>query len=297
MNSKTNVRERIKHISHIALTLLLSLAAILVVYQFVLLPLAEAAPTTDAGRGSDVLSQLGPRTAVTLILAMIVLVGLVFALFISFGRRLQMRSFLGPLVADAVDRSEIARQEARLREDLKSGKIAPKLEPGSEGFNRRYGIPLNEPIPPLRPGVEMDETGRNPRIVGYADGWGNQLPGGTMNPFSGFDNDRPTGSFKPDDGEHLYAFAAKLRTQIPNWTPERLVAEREASRPEDDQPERKKAEMALTAIAIKNEIDRRFLFGYQQEQINAFNKNRSDITASERKRTEDLLPTIDVSSF
>lgn len=49
--------------------------------------------------------------------------------------------------------------------------------------------------------------------------------------------------------------------------------------------------------SIRREIEDRFERGYQQEQLNAFYKERAKLTQEERDRAVQLLPTMDVSSF
>ena len=292
---KKDKKTWLKYLVHVVTGILLSLIAILLVSEFLKLPVALAAPNSDPTQ-ANVLSQLGPRTAVALIFAMVVLVGIVFWLFIFFGRRLQMRGFLGPLVADAIARSEIARREARLLEDLRSGKIAAELTPGSEKFNERYGIPQNEPVPPLTPGIDIDESGHISGSLRPGDGWGNTLPGlrGSLNPF---DNGGPGESRKPSGNQDWYQFAHNLVRDIGNWTTERLVTERNACQPDESEADAKVNQKIFISGAIKSEINRRFWIGYQQEQKNNFYKQLAEITNTERTRTRELLPSVDVSSF
>src|SRR5262245_31394560 len=241
--------------------------------MLILIPLAPpglAAVEVGKDADVDVLTKLGPRTATWLIVAMIALMALVFWLVIQFGRRLSMTGYLGPLAKDAIARAAIARQEDGLREDLRLGKIKPELEPVDREFKDRYRIPHERNPPNLIPGVTIDEDGR---ILGYQDGMGGLgRRGGTP----------PPGSHKPWDD--LWP------DEIRDWTAERLTSERKAIAHDD----KLKAD---GLNSIQGEIYERFSQGYQREQLNAYYKARGKITDAERDRAENLLPTMDVSSF
>ena len=106
-------------------SIVLVILLVYVVYKVVILPAPEQVQKIQPGTNADVLEKLGPRTAVALIFAMIALMALVFWLFITFGRRLSMRGYLGPLARDAIARAEISRLEDSLREDLRYANSLP----------------------------------------------------------------------------------------------------------------------------------------------------------------------------
>ena len=281
MNNHKKAWEVFLVIASIVLVILL----VYVVYKVVILPAPEQVQKIQPGTNADVLEKLGPRTAVALIFAMIALMALVFWLFITFGRRLSMRGYLGPLARDAIARAEIARQEDSLREDLRYGKIPLELKPGSNEFTERYRIPQGDNPPNLTPGITIDEAGR---ILEYSDSWGTGTggPGGNRRP----------GGYDPYDGEKR--ILSRFRPEeLQSWTADRLKTEREASKPEEADDDTKKKQKADTMNLIQEEIIRRFRQGYRQEQMNAFYERRGKITADERDRAEKLLPTMDVSSF
>ena len=70
---------------------------LVVVVLFVILAVLHAPATTpESGGDMNVLDKLGPRTAVALVFAMILLLAWFFWLVIQFGRRLSERGYLGP---------------------------------------------------------------------------------------------------------------------------------------------------------------------------------------------------------
>jgi PASTA domain len=261
-----------------------------IVYLFFMLwtlPAFAAEPQTavptpqTAISNPNVLETLGSRYAVALLVVMIVLMGFVFYLFVDLGRRIQARGYLGPLAIDAIARAEIARREDKLREDLRSGKIAAELEPASAVFKERYQIPSEEKPPPyLTPGLTIDEGGR---ILGYGDGWGSRT-GGALDGSGWSANTLPGLSpLWPDN--------------IQDWTAERLVSERNLIQPDSNDDTNAMDVKSRKLFSIRREIESRFVRGYQREQLNEFYKERTKLTDDERKRAVDLLPSMDVSSF
>jgi len=277
MKYKEKAWEILLYVSCIAMVI----ALFGVVYRFVVLPAPPEVTAIKLGEDADVLTKLGPRTAVALIVTMTVLLALVFWLFINFGRRLSMRTYLGPLARDAIARAEIARREDSLKEDARFGKMEVELEPGSDEFNKRYRIPLRETPPSLTPGITIDVEGGS-------------REGGTRLPFGD-----PWGSGRSGVGGLGNGTTQRQHWAdgIPKWTAERLEIERKAVLPDDADNDQTKEEKARKLLFIQTEIIERFRQGYRQEQFKAFYKSRGEMITEERDRAEKLLPTMDVSSF
>ncbi len=250
-------------------------------YWFVILQTPPEIAATDLGKDAGAVAKLGPRTVVTVIILMIALMALVFWLFISFGRRVSQRQYMGPLAQDAIARAGIALQETRLMEDLRSGRIAPALEPTDDRFKKRYRIPQEDTPPPMTPGVAIDECGRIASIGRGYDPWssGGDYGGG----YSG-------NGFPKDPWYSWYSALRYKKT-------EELAEERKMNSLEKEQDPSAAEAKVRKLNAIEEEIRNRFERGYQQEQVNAFTQKRVKIAAKERERARGLLPTMDVSSF
>jgi hypothetical protein len=256
-------------------------------------PTATATPTPTPQTPDDILTKLGRPTVVGLISLMTLLMALVFVLVIWFGRRLSMRGYLGPLAQDAIARAEIARREVILREDLVTGRMITEIEfqPNSNQFKQRYQIPLEDNPPDLIPGIKIDETGLPLEV-----GWGSRTGGLGGSGISGRPGAYLPGLYVPPyggEGDELPLWPDDIR----RWPADRLKSERNATVAAEGDTNAIRKDKAAKLNSIQWEINERFTHGYRQEQLDAFQKKRAKMVIDERKRAEDLLPTMDVSSF
>lgn len=153
-----------RELKNVALTALYIIAAIalaIVIYRVVILPAPPITGSLPQPDNRNILDQLGPQTAVWIVIVMIGLVAWVFWLFIQYGRRVSERGYLGNLTSDALARAEAQREDDLLKADLRAGLYAVDIDVTDPNFLKKYRIPSDWHAPRLVAGVDITQDALN----------------------------------------------------------------------------------------------------------------------------------------
>jgi hypothetical protein len=283
-----------------AILILLGLLA----YRLIVLPAPEVTGALPPqGPAPNILDKLGPQTSVGLIIVLIALVAWVFWLFIDFGRRLQNRGYLGPLTRDALARAEVTRQVGNLQEMLSSGQLAAEFEVDSEAFRKKYDIPEEAKAPPLISGVPVDSFGfpmKFDSIDRMLDKWRHILPTGMgewgeyssydFDPYADEADEEVSPTWRKRE-QRIRELINQFMSKVEDFDRQNLWKERTEAGKDGEPPQ------AYKSLIIEYEIDKRFVEGFVEEQVDIFERQRANLRAEAGGWAEALVTKMDVSAF
>lgn len=245
----------------------------------------ENKPTEKKG----VIDLLGKEYTFGLLALMIGLMGGVYYIFMDLGRRLQESGYLGPLAREAIANAEIARLERGLQDKLARGDLRPAREPNSDDFKRRYQIPLGESGPKLTPGVMLE----------FAGGTGTAPPGlGRSGSGIGWDSEQPYSQRQLDGWSAARLEKEKKDVEAEQETVIQELGKLKGEGRQDIKDEEEKVKTAESKLKqLGDEISKRFVLGYRQEQFETYQTMRSSAIEEEKKRVKDVLGMLDTSTF